>query len=592
MKQFISKPEEFAQDFTIAKEQTLMDSVAYKNQVKRLSAICERDNILKPWPHQLMFAPLFSLRKENVLSWTMGSGKSLTVLYCLHLLYDRQWNNIRPGAILIIAPKYLLKLTWLNQLALANLDGYADVINSEKDLLNSTKPIWLMGYSFLTRQSTKGLKLKRKGYGNRIDSKGKSYFHGEMMHKVVQRVANPTTVIMDESHKLIHSNTQRSTACRAICQKARRLFSLSGSPLDGYISSLAGVLASVYGTKSEKFNYTTNEFQNFFGQVDMVNQDFRTGRKNSGAGRLRKLPGVKSSKLGLYFEVVNNLMHRLTDADPLIKANVTWPVEKKHRVSCELSEEHFAIYNQLCKMRISQIRTLLNQSTLDGQKKKAAALAHINVLKQGSSCPWKLGLPVEAEDISKFQMCKRIVDHHVGLGEKVIIFIHQIPVGKKLKDFIEETTGHKVARIYAKDEASSPQIMNITRRESEIAKFQEKDEYKVLVASAELCSEGLNLIEAAAGVFYDYKWKSTIVSQAERRYSRPGQLSPETHTYYLEHKDTIDTYILEAILRKIRTNNSVLDLDFSALMWQSELQADSAGQVDVMAIAEKLIEED
>jgi hypothetical protein len=60
------------------------------------------------------------------------------------------------------------------------------------------------------------------------------------------------------------------------------------------------------------------------------------------------------------------------------------------------------------------------------------------------------------------------------------------------------------------------------------------------------------------------------IEQASKRYARPGQLSPEVYTYYLESNNTVDTYVLDTLLAKTSTNNKVLDLDFSALMWQTE----------------------
>jgi SNF2 family DNA or RNA helicase len=112
--------------------------------------------------------------------------------------------------------------------------------------------------------------------------------------------------------------------------------------------------------------------------------------------------------------------------------------------------------------------------------------------------------------------------------------------------------------------------MSLDDRERQIIEFQNDPDIKLLITNTELCSEGLNLVEATYGIFYDYGWKSVAIEQASKRYARPGQLSSEVYTYYLESNNTVDTYVLDTLLAKTSTNNKVLDLDFSALMWQTE----------------------
>lgn len=577
--QCINDAKEFDKQFKLQLSSTLMEDTVYDNELTRFRSIVKRDNLLKPWPHQEMFVPLFHMRRRNLLCWSMGSGKTLTALYTLYMQYESMWDKLRPNTVMVVAPTYnICTLVWYKQLKLLGLQKYAAVVNSTKDLDKNAKPIIICTYSFLTRQSAKGLALKRNKFGFRAGG-----FVGIPIWKqLIQSNNNPSFLIADEVHKLMNVKTGRSKSLRELSKRANRVLGLSGSPLDGYMSSLAGVLSFIYGENSVLFPYTVRDFDNTFSQTISTRQDFRTGGTNS--GKLRKLPGVKASKLSHYFEVVKPLIHRLTDADPLISAHVTYPSENRQKISVAMTDMHAEVY----KTSRDIVRRL--KTSKDSPKYSADALVEINLIKKLSNCPWDvINTDIRPKDIGKYVACRELIAKHLEQGDKGIVYVHQVAVGKALYDYLKDKLGIQIARIYATDEKySKPASMSLLNREQEIIRFQDDDEVKLLIANTELCSDGLDLVEASYGIFFDYGWRSIVLEQAARRYARPGQLKPDTYTYYLEHLGTVDTYVLDNLLAKCKLNNSVLDLEFNALMWENEFSSFEPTS-DIALIADRII---
>jgi SNF2 family DNA or RNA helicase len=325
---------------------------------------------------------------------------------------------------------------------------------------------------------------------------------------------------------------------------------LTGSPLDGYISSLASVLSFLYGENNELFPYRVETFDKLFSQTIQVNQDYKTGKAT---GKLRKLPGVKASKLSLYFHSTKHLIHRLTTQNEIVSKYVKYPTEIKQRIKVNLTLEHGRLYRNAIFSRENLMKLVkqLDNNELDLDKpgiNRAIAIRELDYLKQIVNCPWNViddkKISIDIEDISKAHLCKSIVEKHLALNHKGIIFIHHVAVGSKLKQFLEDQLKIKIARIYAIDKYSKPTEMSLDDRERQIIEFQNDPDIKLLITNTELCSEGLNLVEATYGIFYDYGWRSVIIEQASKRYARPGQLSPEVYTYYLEANNTVDTLSL------------------------------------------------
>lgn len=515
----------------------------------------------------------------------------------LYLTYAGRFHKLKPGTILIVTPNQnICKQVWIKELNTLNLGKYCQYINSFKELEKISKPICVVPYRFLIRQTRRGLALKRAGLGKRIDPKtGKSYFLGEQIYKFINKKIKPKFLIADEAHRLGDKLSQTSSAMRELSRRSKHVLALSGSPLDGYMYSLACVLSFVYGERNELFPYTVDEFDRLFSQTVKVDQDYKTGKS---VGKIRKLPGVKASKLGLYFNSVSHLIHRLTDKDEMISKYVKYPNEIKQRVKVKLSSYHNIIYKHAISSR-QKLLSLVKQvqsSAIDINKpgvNRAIALRELDYLKQIVNCPWNVlnnigNDSVLIEEITKAQLCKSIVEKHLKAGEKGIIFIHNVAVGFYLREYLEKSLNIKTARIYARDPLSNPIELSLDQREKEIISFQNDEEIKVLITNTELSSEGLNLVEASYGIFYDYGWKSVTIQQAARRYARPGQVKPEVYTYYLEADETVDSYTLETLLAKSTTNSKVLDLDFSALLWNLEKSIEQEEISEIELILKKL----
>jgi len=592
-----SSAEEFNRSYSLLLPDTLEDTQAHKQKIRQLQSICEKYSLRTPWPHQLIYASLFSLRRRNLLAWGLGTGKTATAIYILYLTYLDNFHKLKPGSILIVTPNQnVCNQVWMKELNTLGLGEFSAYVNSYNTIAKCKKPIWVMPYRLLINQTKKGLALKRANLGFRIDSKtGEQYFLGEQVYKYINKVVKPKFLIADEAHRLGDKLSQTSNAMREISRRCRHVLALTGSPLDGYISSLASVLSFLYGENNELFPYRVETFDKLFSQTIQVNQDYKTGKAT---GKLRKLPGVKASKLSLYFHSTKHLIHRLTTQNEIVNRYVKYPTEIKQRLKINLTLEHSRLYRNAIFSRENLMKLVkqLNNNELDLDKpgiNRAIAIRELDYLKQIVNCPWNVindkKISISIEDVSKAHLCKSIVEKHLTLNHKGIIFIHHVAVGSKLKQFLEDQLKIKIARIYASDKYSKPTEMSLDDRERQIIEFQNDPNIKLLITNTELCSEGLNLVEATYGIFYDYGWRSVIIEQASKRYARPGQLSPEVYTYYLEANNTVDTYVLDTLLAKTSTNNKVLDLDFSALMWQAEKAIEVEDISDISSILKNTV---
>jgi phage terminase large subunit-like protein len=93
---------------------------------------------------------------------------------------------------------------WLADLMLFdNLKDNIQVIRSEKDILESTKPIWIYTQDFIKRKTKSILRSNRN----------------TMAHLLIKKGLHPNTLVIDEIH-LLKPNTQRTEAWFYLSRKS------------------------------------------------------------------------------------------------------------------------------------------------------------------------------------------------------------------------------------------------------------------------------------------------------------------------------------------------------------------------------------
>ncbi len=98
---------------------------------------------------------------------------------------------------------------------------------------------------------------------------------------------------------------------------------------------------------------------------------------------------------------------------------------------------------------------------------------------------------------------------------------------------------------------------DMTTRSSAVRRFQEDPNVRIFVGSIRAAGVGLTLTAASHVVFLELDWSPGVMSQAEDRCHRVGQLDSVQVQYYV-FKDTIDEWIAKSLLYKQSTIDQIL----------------------------------
>src|SRR6185312_14288165 len=134
-------------------------------------------------------------------------------------------------------------------------------------------------------------------------------------------------------------------------------------------------------------------------------------------------------------------------------------------------------------------------------------------------------------------------------GEKMLIFTHFAEWGKKMADYLTETTGSPIDCYHGG--------LSRTARDAMIADFQARPGAGALVLSLKAGGTGLNLTAASHVVLYDRWWNPAVEDQARDRAWRIGQ-TKTVISHRLVCPGTVDERVEEVVAGKRRIADLVL----------------------------------
>ncbi len=510
-------------------------------------------------------------RRHNFWAHTQGCGKTLLTILQILGTYGRSIisGKSKPGAIQIIAPRHTLNHVWLGELAKLNLDQYADVITSPNQFQYSSKPIWIYHYDLLKQQTSKGQAQKKSTNmsGYRIKQTGDLEFIGYPVSYMLRDKFKPRLLVIDEIHRL-RKGTDRTKACTDVRSVAKRVIGLSGTPMDGYIEHLATILGFIYGPE----RVDISNFSKKYTKTEALNVDIVTGGETEGSER--PVPGISTIQVPAFLREVSTLMHRLNLSDPEVEKTITIPPHNQHRIIVPLEPNHRKLYDDIYQKAKLEAKTLVgNKAAL-----RLSMLELITKLRQASSSPESIGY---TNTSSKLDSIIKIANKFKSEDRKLIIYPLYIDEARTIHQELL-AKGIKSLRLYASDPCETPKTLTHDKREDIIERFQDDPSVTCLVASLELISEGLTLVEASGIIRASRPWKATLDMQGLSRVIRPGQ-TKTVDVYDLVNDSTIDLYVEELLNRKISATSSFMDRDFSK---------ETAGStIDIFQLGELLFSE-
>ncbi len=172
-------------------------------------------------------------------------------------------------------------------------------------------------------------------------------------------------------------------------------------------------------------------------------------------------------------------------------------------------------------------------------------LSMIVRLRQATACPSIL----TSENISavKINRAVDLIEQIVTGGDKVVVFSVFKPTLEEVAKNIQ-TYNPLICTGDLKDEEISKSI----------DKFQNDDNYKVMLATTAKMGTGITLNKASYAIFIDCPWTAAQCEQCEDRIHRIGSKDP-VFIYYLWTKNTIDERVKEIVETKEAMADYIID---------------------------------
>ena len=461
----------------------------------------------KPYGHQLIALEKSSNKKVYALFMEMGTGKTKVAIDNLAMLYDKGKVN---GA-LIIAPKGVYK-NWYSQEIPIHMPAH-------------------IRYKLVLWQATINQKQKK-----RLDILFKT---GVDLHILIMNVeafsttkgvdfakkflsCHETFMVVDESTTIKNPGAKRTKNIinLAIHAKYRRI--LTGSPV----------------TKSPLDLYKQCEFLD----PDLLNHSsYYTFRSRYATMRSANFNG-RSVQLVVGYKNLAELSEKLKPFSYRVLKDdcLDLPPKTYMKRIITLTPEQEKIYRQMKQMALAE----MNGKVITTMN----ALTQLMRLHQITCGHFK------ADDDSiqpiKNNRLSELLEVLEELEGKAVIWAHYQFDVQTIVKAIEEKYGEKSVVTYY---GLTPNEI----RQTNLERFQTKDETRFLVGTPQTGGYGITLTAASTMIYYSNGYDLEKRTQSEARIDRIGQKFPMTYVDIIA-EDTVDERIVKALRKKINIATQVM----------------------------------
>ena len=461
----------------------------------------------KPYGHQLTALEKSSDKKVYALFMEMGTGKTKVAIDNLAMLYDKGKIN----GVLIIAPKGVYK-TWYAQEFPIHMPTHVH-------------------YKMVLWQATINQKQKK-----RLDILFKT---GVELHVLIMNVeafsttkgvefarkflsCHETFMVVDESTTIKNPEAKRTKNIinLAIHAKYRRI--LTGSPV----------------TKSPLDLYKQCEFLD----PDLLNHSsYYTFRSRYATMRSANFNG-RSVQLVVGYKNLEELSEKLKPFSYRVLKDdcLDLPPKTYMKRIITLTPEQEKIYRQMKQMALAE----MNGKVITTMN----ALTQLMRLHQITCGHFK------ADDDSiqpiKNNRLSELLEVLEELEGKAVIWAHYQFDVQTIVKAIEEKYGEKSVVTYY---GLTPNEI----RQTNLERFQTKDETRFLVGTPQTGGYGITLTAASTMIYYSNGYDLEKRTQSEARIDRIGQKFPMTYVDIIA-EDTVDERIVKALRKKINIATQVM----------------------------------
>jgi SWI/SNF-related matrix-associated actin-dependent regulator of chromatin subfamily A-like protein 1 len=338
--------------------------------------------------------------------------------------------------------------------------------------------------------------------------------------KCLDRTKSWTTILVDESHYIKSTTSQRTRYVTHLTRRAQNVLLMSGTPssrpVDLY-SQLRVIYPDVFAHFTKHVLYPRSG-----GGVDKFyfgDRYCKPTKTYYGRGKY-KYTFDGSDMLHEVYAIMSHVGVRCTKTQVLALPVKTRNIHTIHEMNA-------AQYGQTMNL----IRNTQNT------RGKLAGQSEISKLVQKHS-------QTKVKWVEKY-----LIECVIPLTHKYIIFAHHTKMMSMVKRVCQE---NQIPYIYIDGTTST------TIRQSLIDTFNDSPKHMLAVLSIKACGVGLNITGAHHVIFAEQIWCDKSMFQAEDRVHRSGQTKPVTIDY-LTVKNSIDDLIIRTIVNKQRKTSLAID---------------------------------
>ena len=461
----------------------------------------------KPYGHQLTALEKSWQKKVYALFMEMGTGKTKVAIDNLAMLYDKGKVN---GA-LIIAPKGVYK-TWYSQEFPIHMPNHVH-------------------YKMVLWQATINQKQKK-----RLDTLFKT---GVDLHVLVMNIeafsttkgfefarkflsCHETFMVVDESTTIKNPEAKRTKNIINLATHAKYRRILTGSPV----------------TKSPLDLYKQCEFLDPY---LLQHSSYYTFRSRYATLRTAHFNG-RSVQLVVGYKNLAELSEKLKPFSYRVLKDecLDLPAKTYMKRIITLTPEQQKIYRQMKQLALAEMNGKVITT--------ASALTQLMRLHQITCGHFK------ADDDSiqpiKNNRLSQLLEVLDELEKKAVIWAHYQFDVQTIVKAIKEKYGEKSVVTYY---GLTPNEI----RQTNLERFQTKDETRFLVGTPQTGGYGITLTAASTMIYYSNGYDLEKRTQSEARIDRIGQKFPMTYIDILA-EDTVDERIVKALRKKINIATQVM----------------------------------
>lgn len=448
--------------------------------------------------HQKQGIAFLKRVKKAILADEMGLGKTRQAIIAAGEESD--------GTILVICPASL-KINWEREIHIVYPDDKVFVVQSgpEKDIDVEEYAWVVVNYDMLEKYEEQLLTLIT--------------------------ACNIETVILDEAHYIKGRDTIRAKAALKICEKAERVYMLTGTPVMNRPVELYNMLKGIEHPLGKVKTVFVKRYCG--GQLKTMVQDTWSGKRffvdPSKAYPFR----AKKNQYRVFTFMDDSGATRL---DELREYTKDVMLRRKKEDVLDLPEK--IISTQVYELNKDQQREYDTawEAYLEWLERNPDADRDIDNI-MGAQQLIELGKLKQVCSRAKVGRIVEDVENAIEQGQKVIIFSQYTQtIGR-----IANSIGKRAVTLTGENDSEE--------RQKAVDTFQSDPECKVFIANIKAGGVGITLTAASIVIFADMEWSPEIHNQAMDRAHRIGQTGT-VNVYYYIAKDTIEEKIVELLSEK------------------------------------------